>query len=148
MRRPLFERLFVDSSAFVAQVSSEEVHHESVERAAAAAEKRGAQLVTTNAVVIETATLLRRRHGYAPSKRFLDMVQAATAEGDALVLYEDEELMGEASGIFNAWADSKLSLTDALSFAVCHRLGIKTALTLDRHFREAGLRVLPDVRRT
>jgi predicted nucleic acid-binding protein len=148
MRRPLFERLFVDTSAFVAQVSSEEVLHEPVEREIAAAERRRAQAVTTNAVVIETATLLRRRHGYAPSKRFLDIVQATAAEGGVLVLYEDEELMGEASGIFNAWADRKLSLTDAVSFAVCHRLGINTALTLDDHFREAGFRVLPDVRRT
>ena len=147
MRRPSSERLFVDSSAFVAQVSSEEVHHEPVKRAAAAAEKRGAQLLTTNAVVIETANLLRRRYGYAPSKRFLDMVQAATAEGEALILYEDEELMNEARGIFNAWADKKLSLTDTVSFAVCHRMGITTALTLDEHFREAGFRVLPDLRR-
>jgi predicted nucleic acid-binding protein len=55
--------------------------------------------------------------------------------------------MDEASGIFNAWADKKLSLTDTVSFAVCHRLGIKTALSLDEHFREAGFQVLPDLRR-
>jgi predicted nucleic acid-binding protein len=139
--------VFVDTSAFMAQVSAEEVHHEAVALAVAAIERRRAQSLTTNAVVIETANLLRRRHGYEASQSFLAMVQATAAEGGVIVLYENEEVMDEASGIFNAWADKKLSLTDTVSFAVCHRLGIKTALSLDEHFREAGFQVLPDLRR-
>jgi predicted nucleic acid-binding protein len=39
------------------------------------------------------------------------------------------------------YADHDLSFTDAVSFAIMKARGIKTALTLDHHFKVAGFTV-------
>lgn len=40
-------------------------------------------------------------------------------------------------------ADPKVSYVDCVSFAVMRRLGVREAFTFDRHFREAGFRIIP-----
>ena len=40
------------------------------------------------------------------------------------------------------YADQDVSYTDCVSFAIMHRLRIRTAFTFDRHFRLAGFDVL------
>jgi hypothetical protein len=147
MRRPFSEPVFVDTSAFVALASPAEGHHGPVQKAFAEAEEQRSRLITTNSVVIETAGLLRRRRAYPGSRRFLDLIHREAARGALSVVYENEEIMEQAEGIFDSWQDPKLSLTDAVSFAVCRHLGIDTALTLDHHFRDAGFLILPAVRR-
>jgi predicted nucleic acid-binding protein len=40
------------------------------------------------------------------------------------------------------YADKGISFTDSISFAMMHRLGIRTAFTFDRHFRDAGFQII------
>jgi predicted nucleic acid-binding protein len=40
------------------------------------------------------------------------------------------------------YADKEISFTDSISFAMMHRLGIRTAFTFDRHFRDAGFQIV------
>ena len=39
---------------------------------------------------------------------------------------------------FERYADKKFSFTDCTSFAVMKRLKVKTALSFDKHFTQAG----------
>jgi predicted nucleic acid-binding protein len=39
--------------------------------------------------------------------------------------------------------DERLSLTDCASFEVMERVGVDTAFTFDRDFRECGFRMMP-----
>jgi predicted nucleic acid-binding protein len=41
------------------------------------------------------------------------------------------------------YKDKDFSLTDALSFAVMERLGVRVAFSLDRHFVQFGWQLLP-----
>jgi predicted nucleic acid-binding protein len=41
------------------------------------------------------------------------------------------------------FSDKRLSLTDCASFELMHRLGIDTAFTFDRDFRDCGFRMVP-----
>lgn len=45
--------------------------------------------------------------------------------------------------IFEKYKDKSYSLTDCLSFIIMEKQGITTALTLDRHFVQAGFQILP-----
>ena len=56
------------------------------------------------------------------------------------VLAADEET---ARKTILAHEDKSCSFVDATSFAVMERLGTRVALTLDRHFRQAGFEVAP-----
>lgn len=148
MPTKLPDRIYVDTSALVAHLLVDDRWHEPMHVVMGQVETCGVTLVTANAVVLETATNLRRRKGCLGSRALADMLDSQRPSGSIIVVFEDEALMDEAQGIYDAWPDPRVSLTDAVSVAVCRKLGIGTALTLDEHFREAGFRILPDVRRS
>jgi predicted nucleic acid-binding protein len=52
------------------------------------------------------------------------------------------ELSAGAIGLFTDRSDKDWSLTDCLSFIVMGRRNIRDALTVDRHFEQAGLRAV------
>lgn len=95
-------------------------------------------LITTNAVVVETYSVLlaRARDGRRAGVAFLDAVNAST---EALtverICIEDESA---AAALVRAHEDNSYSLCDALSFVVMERLGVTEAISFDRHFREYG----------
>jgi predicted nucleic acid-binding protein len=95
-------------------------------------------LVTTNAVVVETYSVLlaRARNGRRAALGFLDAVErSASAITVESIRGEDEK---RAFALVRAHTDKSYSLCDALSFAVMERLGITEAIAFDRHFREYG----------
>ena len=131
------ERLFVDTSAWLAQANRADAGHEAVRDVLASVPGR---LVTTNLVFAATVTLARSRLGHP----------AALALGSALrdphrvdmvrVSREDENAGWE---LFRERADKKYSLTDCTSFVVMRRLGLGTALALDADFRREGFEAVP-----
>jgi predicted nucleic acid-binding protein len=44
---------------------------------------------------------------------------------------------------FFRWSDKSFSFTDCTSFVVMKELRIRRALTLDRHFEQAGFDIVP-----
>ena len=54
----------------------------------------------------------------------------------------DPERAEKARRWFFRWRDRSFSFTDCTSFAVMKELRTKTALTSDRHFRQAGFQCL------
>ena len=53
-----------------------------------------------------------------------------------------EELYAEGMALFSARQDKEWSLTDCISFLVMEGRGIRSALTPDHHFRQAGFEPL------
>jgi predicted nucleic acid-binding protein len=56
----------------------------------------------------------------------------------------DEELLASAWEYFQRHSDKRYSLTDCLSFVVMGQRSLSEALAFDRHFVQAGFRVLPE----
>lgn len=123
---------FVDSSFWIAFTLSRDVHHDE----ARDLWKAGAGgLVTTDHVVGETWTFLRRRDGHALATRFRDR----TAESrDLTIVHVDEDLEAEAWRWLGRHDERAYSFVDATSFALMRRRRLREALAFDGDFSAAG----------
>lgn len=133
------KRVFVDTGGFVALLVPEDQMHTRASALFESAAQECWTLVTTNAVVVETYSVLlaRAKDGRGAAISFLDAVAEDQTQGLAVErVRPDDEL--NAITLLRAHSDKTYSLCDALSFVVMERLGITEAIAFDRHFREYG----------
>jgi predicted nucleic acid-binding protein len=96
--------------------------------------------VTTDYVLDETFTLLRRRLGVAHVRRLADLLRRSPTIHRTRV----SEAAFEASLILLvSRSDKNWSLTDCTSFVTMRETGASRAFTLDKNFVEAGFEILP-----
>ncbi len=133
-------RVFVDTSAFFAHLVAEDRHHSQARALFERAARESWTLVTTNAVVSETYTLIRvrARNGREVAVAFLDDIR------DGLCAVERVGPIDEARAmdLLRQFGDKSYSFCDALSFMVMERLGLTDALAFDEDFRSYGKIVL------
>jgi uncharacterized protein len=132
--------VFADSSGFIAAWNPRDALHS---RAAAAwreiAQARD-RIVTTQLVLAETVTLLRRRAGWEVSRR----AGAAMLESERIEIARlDDDQLAAAWREFVRLPDPKLSLCDAASFIVMRDRHLRRAFSFDRHFVDAGFEIIP-----
>ncbi len=130
--------VFADSSGFIAAFDARDARHGAAAaswRAIAAARHK---LLTTQLVVAETVTFLRRRGGWRRSR---DVGEAILRSPSIEVAAPDIEQFRSAWREFVRNPDPKLSLCDAVSFVVMRERGIDHAFSFDRHFVEAGFQL-------
>jgi predicted nucleic acid-binding protein len=93
------------------------------------------RVVTTNHVVGETWTLIRRRSGHSAAVGFLDRLALLP---DVDVIHVNEAIEADAWRWLRARPEREYSLVDATSFAVMRRRRIREALAFDGDFNAAG----------
>lgn len=129
-------RVFVDTSAFFAHLVAEDRHHPQARALFERAARESWTLVTTNAVVSETYTLIcvRARNGRELAVAFLDDIR------DGLCAVERVGPIDEARAmdVLRQYGDKSFSFCDALSFMAMERLGLTDALAFDEDFRSYG----------
>lgn len=129
---------FVDTSFWVALRFRRDANHDAAIRLWAP----GRALLTTNHVVGETWTFLRRRDGHASAVAYMDAVEAATW---LTVVRIDESMEQEAWAWLRRHDERAYSFIDATSFAVMRRERIREALAFDGDFSAVGfVEVRPD----
>ena len=133
------QRLFVDTAAWIGLEVVNDEHHPAAE-AFRQGSGRAYRWVTTNWVLWEAVTWLRRRAGHASSVRF----------GERLLVSDKLEIVTVTPRLeMNAWEmfrryqDKNFGFVDCTSFAAMNVLGLTTAFTFDEHFQQAGFRILP-----
>lgn len=98
------------------------------------------QLVTTNFVLAELHGLLIARDSRETAFTILALARQSPLTRVVRVDERDEE---RAWAIITQYDDKDFSLTDATSFAIMERLGLRTAFAFDRHFTQFGWNVVP-----
>jgi predicted nucleic acid-binding protein len=125
--------IFVDTSFWIGL--SDEIDGRHAEATELLRLQDGAQLVTTNHVLGETWTFLRKRHRHAVAMKFLDRVDSAERVD---VRFAGPELERDAWDWLRRRDEREYSFVDATSFAVMRRLAIREALAFDGDFAAAG----------
>ena len=128
--------IFVDSSAWVAVSDVRDGNH----RAAIGFQKelsrgRRGRLVTTDYVLDESLTLIRKRCGEQLVREFSDGLERSASVQQ---LWVTPEQYLQARELFLAQGSHSWSFTDCTSFVVMREVGVRAAFTFDRDFREAG----------
>lgn len=95
----------------------------------------GRGLVTTNHVIGETYTAMRRHLGSGPALAFLAAIRASPMTHRVLVQHDWEVA---AEDLLAQYADQDFSYVDATSFVAMRRLRVRDAFAFDHHFVIAG----------
>jgi predicted nucleic acid-binding protein len=123
---------FVDTSFWVALQFARDEHHTAARELWQIAR---APLFTTNHVVGETWTFLRRRAGHTAAWRFVD---AVTRSPRLAIEHVSEAVESEAWDWLQRHDERPYSFVDATSFASMRRRRLTEALAFDGDFRAAG----------
>jgi predicted nucleic acid-binding protein len=123
---------FVDSSFWIALQAARDARHVEAKKIWQAQRD---PLLTTNHVLGETWTFLRRAGNHGLAVGFLDRALAL----EALVVHHvDAELESDAWSWLRKHDERKYSFVDATSFAVMRRVRARRALAFDGDFTAAG----------
>lgn len=126
----------VDSSAVLAILDADDRDHERLVEALRTAARSGISPILTNFLRAEAHALIGSRLSWPAARQWV----LANAWPIERVTEADE---ARAIGILRQHRDKSYSLVDSTSFAVMERLGLDTAFTLDRHFRQFGFKTVP-----
>jgi len=132
-------RFFIDTSAFVALNDRSDRYHEKA-REFILGFSAADELITSNYIVDETITHLRRSMGV---KATIEFAEAILSGQGYQIIYIDQEMEQAAFGIFRRYFDNVLSFTDCTSFALMKRMGLNKAFAFDEDFLVAGFEVVP-----
>lgn len=134
-------RIFVDTGAFCAIHDAADDGHVAAVAYAREAARAGRGLVTSDYVVDETLTLVRKRLGHAEAVKLGERFRSTRWVEVVDVTPTIREM---AWDMFKRYADQSFSFTDCTSFALMRELGIDEAFTFDRrHFGAAGFVAVP-----
>jgi predicted nucleic acid-binding protein len=131
-------RVFVDTSAFYALANQREVNHVKALEIRARLIRERYSLYTTNYVIAEThALVLARTHRVFALQVLIDIDRSNTT-----VIRASEADDQRARDLLRRYDDKDFSLTDATSFAVMERLGLRQAFSFDSDFAQYGFGIL------
>ena len=130
--------VFADTSALLAVLDAGEDNHERVTTSWQSLLSKNNVLLTHNYVLVETLALIQGRIGMTAVSAFVEDLLPVIS----LQWVDDKTHRASLSALLTA-NRRQISFVDCVSFQVMRDLGVKTAFTLDNHFKQQGFRILP-----
>ena len=130
--------VFADTSALFAVLDHDDLNHGRAQKVWRDLLTSDRRLITTNYVLIEMSALVQARLGLPALRTFHEDV-APLLEVDWIT----EPCHRIAVEMVLTADRKKLSVVDCTSFQAMRNLGVRTAFTFDRHFREQSFDTLP-----
>lgn len=141
MKLSIDKVVFIDTSAFLSLYFADDEFHTRALKALEILKEEKNRLVTSNFILDELYTWIRKRKGKSYA---VDFAQFLAENDDILskvkILSIDEQKAWE---YFQKLPGRDVSFTDCTSFALMDRLKITSAFTFDSDFKTAGFSVLP-----
>ncbi len=135
-------RVFFDTSAYIALADTDDQFHARARELAAAIVTGRLPRVTTNYVLAEAHTWIRRKLGYGPALRFGNGIHRDVAARNLQIIYADEALDQAAWEIFKQYDDQSFSFVDCASFAWLRQNPSAEVFAFDEHFAWMGFTLL------
>jgi hypothetical protein len=132
--------IFIDTSAFIALIDKGDRYHK-VAKNFILKFKKEIILYTSNYIIDETITRLRKTAGFKIAMQFGEIIFSTS--NFYQIYYIDPDLEQFAFEIFKKFSDKDLSFTDCTSFALMKRLRLKKAFAFDEDFIHAGFELYP-----
>ena len=132
-------KCFIDTMGFYSILDRRVAHHDTANAWLETASRKRIHLYTSDYVLDETATLIKRRGLAHVLRRFFGLLEQTQA---LQLIPIDMERFARTRQFFLKQLDQDYSFTDCSSFVVMQEFKIRNALTHDNHFEQAGFRVL------
>ncbi|MGD0587324.1 MAG: type II toxin-antitoxin system VapC family toxin [Thermoplasmata archaeon] len=133
--------IFVDTSAWLALAdANDRDHRRALEFQRHIVRGEFGRQVTTNYVMAETVTMVRRCLGVVPAIAFGNAVRSGTQTG---LFWVEPVHHREAMELMASHTDKNWSLTDCTSFVIMRSLGVHDAFAFDQDFVQAGFSAHP-----
>jgi uncharacterized protein len=133
--------IYVDSGAFIALLRRKDRDHSRVAAHLVALRRAGDRLVTSDAVVSETATRLRYDVGLDGALAFRRLLDTA---GSGLAVRDtDARVRSAAFDLMAKYADLRLSYADCVGAVVARSARASAVFGLDEDFRVLGFELEP-----
>lgn len=138
-------KLFLDTGYLIVLEASDDQHHQQASAYWQNLSKSLPPLATTSYVFDEVATFFNSRNRHPKA---VEIGKLLLESPSIKLIHIDEILFQEAWRYFIQHSDKSYSLTDCASFVLMKRLRIRTALTFDQHFVQAGFLREPESQST
>lgn len=131
---------FADTSYWLALELSNDQNHQKALTHWQNLAKASFRIVTTSYIFDETVTYLNSRNHH---EKAVEVGENILLSPTIELVHIDENLFFEGWTLFQKHQDKRYSLTDCISFVVMKQSELKTALTFDKHFVQAGFIIEP-----
>lgn len=132
--------VFLDTGYLIALEAADDQYHDAAVQHWRGFTAQLPPLVTTSYVFDEVVTFFNSRNRHAKASEIGDrLLRSPTVQ----LVHVDQVLFYDAWRYFTHHTAKSYSLTDCVSFLVMEQFGIRTALTFDQHFVQAGFEKLP-----
>ena len=132
--------IFVDTGAFLALSNAADQYHDPAREALKRLQAIRSFFVTSNFVLDDTYTRIRRKAGIQAAVRFGEQVQS---DSQIKIIVVDRALEKTAWEIFKKYDDHHFSYTDCTSFALMRKKEIREAFAFDKDFKIFGYTLVP-----
>jgi uncharacterized protein len=131
--------VFLDTAYAIALSTPRDSFHEKAVALSRQLEKSATRLVTTQAVMLEVGNTFADLRNRQMSVQLLESFET---DPSIEIVPLSQLLFDKAFHLYKNRPDKEWGLTDCMSFVVMTERNITDALTTDRHFSQAGFRVL------
>jgi predicted nucleic acid-binding protein len=128
--------IFVDTLFVVALINRRDQYHQ--QAVAVSRQIEGRPLLVTDTVLLEIGNALARNFRTEAAQ----IIEQFLAADEVEVVRLTPQLFEEAFQLYRIHQDKTWGLIDCISFSVMKTAGATQALTFDRHFVQAGYKVL------
>lgn len=129
--------VFVDTSGFLSVLDAADQFHARAQKAWESLLVPDVRLFTNNYVLVETLAIVQRKLGMGTVRVFEEDVLPVVG-----IDWVDEAAHKAGMSALLAASRRKLSLVDCASFETMRKLGLRTAFSFDRRFKEQGFELV------
>jgi len=132
--------VFIDTGFIIALESVTDKNHEKALQLWNELLKDLPEMVTTTYVIDEIVTFFNSRSRHAKA---VEIGNRLINSRSVQIIHVDQGLFDRGWEYFKQHDDKTFSMTDCISFIVMKEQGSESALSFDKHFTQAGFKVLP-----